>query len=102
MRIMERRAKQVLNTFQASFTTIMRARVAAEHRVRADKIKTLRGAAKAIDRTLASPGSKAALRGLRASRSRIAKLLEREITELADRKRGSKGVERALRVRPWE
>ncbi len=75
---MDRKVKQVFRSFQASMSTVMRARLASERRVKAQKIKTIKATLKAIDTALERPGSKHALRRLKAVRSQVAELLEQE------------------------
>jgi hypothetical protein len=78
----ERKAKQVFRSFQASFGTLMRARLVSERQLRAKKIKTINATIKAIDAALHKPGSKPALRRLRAVKTQMTELMEQEVTDL--------------------
>jgi len=89
----ERKTKQVFRSFQASFGTLMRARLVSERQVRAKKIKTI----KAIDAAVHKPGSRAALRRLRAVKNQLAELLKQEVDDLTKRGDSSKRMLARLR-----
>ena len=86
----DRKVKQVFKSFQASMSTVMRARLASERRVKTQKIKTIKATLKAIDTALERPGSRPALRRLKAVRSQVVELLEQEVRDLTKRMDASK------------
>ena len=90
MVIIDRKVKQVFKSFQASMSTVMRARLASERRVKTQKIKTIKATLKAIDTALERPGSRPALRRLKAVRSQVVELLEQEVRDLTKRMDASK------------
>src|SRR5437764_14187699 len=93
----ERKVKQGVRNFHASLGTLMRGRLVSERQLRAKKIKTIKATVKAIDAALHRPGSKPALRQLRAVRTQITKLLEQEVGDLTKRIDASKGLLARLR-----
>jgi len=93
----ERKTKQVFRSFQASFGTLMRARLVSERHVRAKKIKTIQATLKAIDAAVHKPGSRAALRRLRAVKNQLAELLKQEVDDLTKRGDSSKRMLARLR-----
>ncbi len=93
----ERKAKQVFRSFQASFGGLMRARLVSERQLRTKKIRTIKATIKAIDAALHKPGSKPALRRLRGVRNQMAQLLEQEVSDLTKRMDTSKRMLARLR-----
>ena len=97
MGTIERKTKQVFRTIQASFGTLMRARLVSERQARAKKIKTIKATIMAIDAALEKPGSEPALRRLRAVKNPMAELLEQEVSDLTKRIDNSKRMLARLR-----
>jgi len=95
----DRQAKQLFRSYQASFGAFMRGRLASERRLRAKKIKTIRATIKAIDAAIRKPDSKPALRRLRAVKIQMAELLEQEVSDLTTRVDTSKRMLAKLRSR---
>jgi len=93
----ERKAKRVFRSFQASLGTLLRGRLVSERQLRAKKIKTIKATIKAIDAALHRPGSKPALRQLRAVKTQMTELLEQEVSDLTKRIDASKGMLARLR-----
>ncbi len=93
----DRKVKQVFRSFQASMSTVMRARLLSERQVKAQKIRTLKATLKAIDAALERPGSKPVLRRLRDVKNELAELLEQEVSDLTKRMDTSKRMLARLR-----
>jgi Skp family chaperone for outer membrane proteins len=93
----ERKTKQVFRSIQASFGTLMRARLVSERQARAKKIKTIRATIRAIDAALEKPGSEPALRRLRAVKNQMAELLDQEVSDLTKRVDNSRRMLARLR-----
>ena len=95
----DRQAKHLFTSFQASFGTLIRGRLASERHLRAKKIKTIKATIKAIDAAIRKPDSKPALRRLRAVQIQMAELLEQEVRDLTKRVDTSKRMLARLRSR---
>src|SRR5437773_11800667 len=87
----DRQAKQLFRSFQASFGSFMRGRLASERQVRAKKIKTIKATIKAIDAAIRKPDSKPALRRLRAVK------IQMEIGRASCREKVTKRVDTSKR-----
>jgi len=75
----------------------MRTRLLHERRVKAKRIKIVKGAITAIDAALAKPGSKAALHKLRVARKQLTDVVGQESRELSQRLDTSKRTLAKLR-----
>lgn len=93
----ERKTKQVFRNFQASFGSLMRARVVSERQARGKKIKLIKATIRAIEAALKKPGSADALRRLRAAKNQLAELLEQEVSDMTKRVDDSKQMLARLR-----
>src|SRR6266511_76142 len=79
----ERKAKQVFRSFQASFGGLMRARLVSERQLRTKKIRNIKATIKAIDVALHKPGSKIALRRRGGVRNPMVQLMDQEVSDLS-------------------
>jgi hypothetical protein len=79
--------KAAYRGIRGSMAGLMRAQLEQERQRRGARITTLKAMIKRIKTALAKPGSKTAVRNLRAIKDQLARDLRLEVTKLADRTR---------------